>query len=1195
MAVQWLRRLGFLLLLLHLYGAVAGPLQMAPVVEVSLTITTAGEKGTQTGIEASSETTSTPDRVTVTTTTQPVVTSSTAFPSALNGNNSGNNTSAQPPDPIPAGKLPLQPRLTPGWGVAGALLLISGIAYTLIGIKNAWLYTFLSAALLAGLSVTVLIVYVMVPPIPDAIQGGYVVAAVATGLILGGAATLFRELTEGLGCLLGGFCVSMWLLTLKPGGLLSSVPSKALFIAAFSAGSYAFYFSRYTRPYALMGLMSFAGATVTVVGIDSFSKAGLKEFWAYVWDLNHGLFPYGADTYPLTRGIRVELALTVVFTVVGIVSQLKLWRLIKERRDKKVAEEAEEQRKRDADEANLGLQIEEQNAKERQQWETVYGNPPPRPSVGSGDSGVGAVEEEKKLRISESVAPRPSSSDEEAEPAEFSTHIVTSLPGPVSTAANELMTTNPGQDNRVIIRVSSDDHKGTAMKDVAPAPEEKTWIVGGDGEARRRSTISVNVVSEMPAKGPGPEITPLPFKIPDETDEDDDNRSSAATYADEDDGVHVVRKKLSTLSITNRLSAGSSIMLRNLSRQSAYTSNQQRNAGEFGGSTEELVEDRRRLSDAHSMAATIGGLSLKGDVDEWSDSFPGDVDNSSKEDGTKKGDMALPTLTVDLGCDISLIRSEAEREAGQSDLDARPTAKAENTASTDALDSGTSNISCEEGSEESSSADRGTGTTESANDSSKPTDTPTAEATPEGSRPSASTAASTVETRASLTKDRLPSALPRVALSYRTNEWAKHLSEAEAPPLEQLKLKEYPQTPEGIPSPALPRSPSSVSNLPRAHLPVRSTSQASARSVAAEPSYVPSTLAILTEGVKDVSVQPSPDRTTALNTPLAGHSFRGKGRRQSNDVYIQPIQEEHGNESVSIRHSSLSAGSGRSIPNPGPPSPMERTSTGPGVISYSSPQTLLGKREMLLRNKSQIQLLTSGNMALPLVEHVQYNAALRPASQLSLVSPYNHLNNSRNMLATCTPYVVEDPDDMPLSQRKQQLIRQNSMLSVNSQSSQVRRSITPTRPSYPLAAAAQQQTVAQPAAPITYESHLPHRRSTLPSQAARDARLSNFRQSVAADMKAKGPPKSSSPQPPSYALFGGAANGNYNGMPEMERTIDQQRNALLTQREQEAQRKEMERAGKERNDRAFEELMRRGDLMDAHREALKRMQGAAKT
>lgn len=125
--------------------------------------------------------------------------------------------------------------------------------------------------------------YVMHPPVQDAVQGGYFVAVFCTGVIFGGLALIFHEITEGLGCLLGGFCLSMWLLELKPGGLLTASGSKGALIGAISAGIYATSFNHYTRPYSLIGSTSFAGATAIVLGIDCFSQAGLKEFWLYLW------------------------------------------------------------------------------------------------------------------------------------------------------------------------------------------------------------------------------------------------------------------------------------------------------------------------------------------------------------------------------------------------------------------------------------------------------------------------------------------------------------------------------------------------------------------------------------------------------------------------------------------------------------------------------------------------------------------------------------------------------------------------------------------------------------------------------------------------------------------------------------------------------------------------------------------------
>ena len=177
----------------------------------------------------------------------------------------------------------MEPTITPALSVAGVLLMLTGVFYTLIGIRTKRLHVFLSTAYLVSLAVTVLIIYVMHPPISNAIQGAYFVAAFFTGVIFGGGSVVFADVTEGMGCLLGGFCLSMWFLVLRPGGLIQSTIGKAIFIACFTLGAYSFYISHYTRPYGLIGSTSFAGATIIVLGIDCFSRAGLKEFWVYIW------------------------------------------------------------------------------------------------------------------------------------------------------------------------------------------------------------------------------------------------------------------------------------------------------------------------------------------------------------------------------------------------------------------------------------------------------------------------------------------------------------------------------------------------------------------------------------------------------------------------------------------------------------------------------------------------------------------------------------------------------------------------------------------------------------------------------------------------------------------------------------------------------------------------------------------------
>ena len=58
-------------------------------------------------------------------------------------------------------------------------------------------------------------------------------------------------------------------------------------------------------------------------------------------------------------------------------------------------------------------------------------------------------------------------------------------------------------------------------------------------------------------------------------------------------------------------------------------------------------------------------------------------------------------------------------------------------------------------------------------------------------------------------------------------------------------------------------------------------------------------------------------------------------------------------------------------------------------------------------------------------------------------------------------------------------------------------------------------------------------------------------------------------------------------------TIERQRSQLWAERQEEEKRRALEERRRMERDGMFDERMRRGDMLDAHREALRRMQGIA--
>ncbi|KAK1750729.1 hypothetical protein QBC47DRAFT_455132 [Echria macrotheca] len=968
--------------------------------------------------------------------------------------------------PVPEGELPLEPVITPGWAVAGIILLLTGVVHALVGIKTKWLHAFFSTAFLTGLSTTVLIVYVMTLPVSNAIQGAYVVAVVCTGAVLGGMAVVFKEVTECLGCLLGGFCLSMWLLALQPGGLITGTGGKVGLIAAFTLAAFGLYFIKWTRTYGLIACISFSGATAAVLGIDCFSRAGLKEFWAYIWHLNDNLFPLGVNTYPMTRGIRVELAATILIWVAGIVSQLRVWRIIKERRAKRDAELAEDARNLQIEEEAVGRQVEEATARERRRWERVYGDGSAVRLADSSDSGVGDMESEKRARHnsgpSVSVTSRPQSSTgidvDDGPPA---VRAATPLSLEKALAVAESIPKNE-KDGAVTVGVSEEALESGEYEEHPKATGDVS------GPVPRAESLRFAI----------PPVVPLPFRIPESPVDSD--RSSLATIADEEDIDPRTEKRSSRVEVlARRLSNGSAKILRSLSQRSKTKA-------------EVVAEPTREESD--SVAAHLDDLSSVGDgpvTERWSyiDASP----------GIGKAQEDAPSPGVNAGKTGGSLESPNEVKPEDVMLPASPVVGEPSAFSKTATQKqGTSSGSTSATSRRKS-------------------------------------AASVDSAAASLTMGNLPPALSRVALSYRTNEWAKHLSAAEAPELE------LPQFEEPVPDEA--PAPVDVNDL-----------QQTAENASLPPALTRSGSAV---GLSRSSSKGS-ETTVSSAEPLvrSRRTMSGTLKGRSLELLSQVIAEEPSSET---------------IPRPKPPHELPSSTSTPNLYpsaTYSPPQTLIGMRETLMRNKTSYSYLVSS----PAVDTLTPIPS-RPSSDAG--SLYNYTPPPQNI----------DLDDVPLSQRRA-LLRQSSF-NLNKSNSL----IPPPPPS---------------AETTPFDSHQPPRKSHIPPETVRQVQLQNFRSSVAADLRqtntrnespfmlaaAGGSPSlanlrssfRSSPSP-----YGGGGRGE-----DIDRTIERQRSLLLGRKEAEAQRREMERAEAVRTQREFEERMRSGVLMGAHRDALRRMQGGVR-
>ncbi|KAK7521013.1 uncharacterized protein IWZ02DRAFT_275557 [Phyllosticta citriasiana] len=367
-------------------------------------------------------------------------------------------------------------------------------------------YVGFSAAFSAALAVTVLIEYLMNPPVTDAVQGAYFVIVVVTGLAVAGIAKLFTDITEGIGCLLGGFCIAMWFLVLKPGGLIPQKAARGVFIGCLTAACYCLSFNKHTKLHGLIVCISFAGATITVLGIDCFSRAGLKEFWLFLWGLNENAFPLSTNTYPITRGIRVELAGIIIFSLIGIVSQMKLWKIVRERKAQRDAHRRAQENERDRVDTEMGQKNLNELNRDKAQWELLYDDKPgDSAALQYLDSGIGsaAPSMRKATAVSLQEIGR-SESDGSIEMHQVATYERESdaqlLPSPASHGCDEIQQID-----------SNGRPLTTAVPQLPSHPKQKDST-----EEPRLSEVHQDVPSKpsSPMVPEAPAVLPLPFAIP---------------------------------------------------------------------------------------------------------------------------------------------------------------------------------------------------------------------------------------------------------------------------------------------------------------------------------------------------------------------------------------------------------------------------------------------------------------------------------------------------------------------------------------------------------------------------------------------------------------------------------------------------------------------------------------------------------
>ncbi|OJD18755.1 hypothetical protein AJ78_01226 [Emergomyces pasteurianus Ep9510] len=1074
-----------------------------------------------------------------------------------NGNDTTSTESPRPSDfssldgtdPDP-NVLPLIPKITPGLSIAGVVLIIAGGIYALVGVRNKWIQIFFSVAFLSALAVTILIVYLMKPPVKDAVQGAFFVAAFVTGSIFGGISLAFQEVSEGFGCMLGGFTLSMWILSMKPGGLLVETGHKAAFICSLTAGLYCLSFTHHTRPYALICSTSFSGATVVILGIDCFSKAGLKEFWIYIWGLNEKEFPFNTKTYPITRGIRAELAGIVVILIMGLVSQAKLWTVIRDRRRREAALREEEQKKRDQIEEEIGRNVEEGTARERAQWEAVYGDDQRPPN----DSGIEIAQVEGHERHSGTPDDRRSVGQRETyemdalrTPNGDGTMCIPhgsrdSIRPPVAAAAM------PGQSDTPLPNSSS----AGGEQDTNPNIPSGVHELPADTEMLVSSNITMNSVRATPF----------------EVRADDDSSSVAASMAESDymAGVHSTPHPIHGRDMENGFRDDDDGLYFGHDTRSISSSVEVEPNQEHDYNMEQAL--RAESGSQSSPSSTYSDFQAPAEPMPITELDSSVMENSNDSEGSVKKHGPAPIIKI--GPAGSNPSRQTPSLTGSikkgNENNSHSFCESERTQVVDAPSE--SEIACGETPDQvpklnelegsisnRASAVAGIASGSISSDQQKPSekhDEPTgllesgSSSIPVPKRLSRRQLA--VASRAKLTAEsvvNIPSHTSKVVLTHRTNEWAKHISDAEPPEVKEI---DDPQQDTETDEPAVPVLVSELQQTAGSSLtcqdldadkssPRTSQNEEGLESGLSSPGKSPT-------GVPTLNIAPSssPVKSSSSTSGTQTPPIHPLHRSASNSPLSAPGQPD---TNQTMPSSSVLSTSKSVSGSPEKDEADGRTPQTRGLRMASAP--LIAQRESAIRKRS---LLLPSNISSRAV-----NRFSRSPSLHSLNSPPKAARQSFSPHLTQRPALVGSADDLPLSIRRELIHRD-----IQTQNQ------TQTHPGQKRPASVCTSPSLENLSLVTARRQYQDQQQAEDSLQAREAKLARWREFVREE----------------------------NTIKQFPDAVVETRRANLLKEHQRSQLGKHKRALRASyRESVIDQAMRKGDMQYMHTEALKKMQAAA--
>ncbi|KAF8647957.1 hypothetical protein AX16_006489 [Volvariella volvacea WC 439] len=286
--------------------------------------------------------------------------------SASSSSETESTTSSSTPEPIV-----LDTRLDPAFGVLGALLILTGLPSAFWGHKNRWTSFFLIGFYSLSLTCFVLIIkFGVLPsinPPSRTLRGMFVLSCGVAGVAGGAVAIFFWKAARYFIGAWGGFALALWIQCFRDGGLIGPIAYR--WILYIGCGVIGFVLCTIPKIHYHVLLIStaFVGSSAFMLGVDCFTTAGLKEF--YAWNIGfRTLFPKFVNNgiqFPVSQTMQIELGLAGAIALMGIAIQLRILRVLQ----KKLKEIAEEQKKRDEEAEQQAADRFAHLTREQEEWE----------------------------------------------------------------------------------------------------------------------------------------------------------------------------------------------------------------------------------------------------------------------------------------------------------------------------------------------------------------------------------------------------------------------------------------------------------------------------------------------------------------------------------------------------------------------------------------------------------------------------------------------------------------------------------------------------------------------------------------------------------------------------------------------------------------------------------------------------------